>query len=108
MRYVSSIPTVTTSLNARQVSALSAVHAVKAVHAPERAVPYIDIHTAYQGSTVPLVEQRQHPVIPVDDRRKYCRRVSHMAVLEELRSGIDRRHQSLINGDVVEHIDETA
>lgn len=106
MRYVSSIPPATTSPSTRQVGALSAVHAVKPVHAPERAVPYVELHTAYQESAVPVVEQLLHRDIPVEDRRKYCRRVSHQAVLEELRSGIDRRHHNVLNGDVVEHIDE--
>jgi hypothetical protein len=107
MRYVSSIPLVSVSPTTRQVNALSAVHGVKAIHAPEQTVPYVELHRAYQESAVPLVEQQHHPVIPTEDRRKYCRRVKHLAVLEELRSGIDRRHQTLLDGDVVEHIDET-
>ena len=109
MRYVSSVPPVTTSPNTRQVNALSAVHAVNAVHAPERVVPYVELHTAYQGSDALVVErQQQYQAVPVEDRRKYCRRVSHLPVLEELRSGIDRRHRNLLNGGVVEHIDEVA
>jgi hypothetical protein len=107
MRYVSSIPPVTTSPRTRQVSPLSAVQAVKPVHAPLQAVPSIEFSTAQQGS-VPLVEQQQQRTLPVEDRRKFCRRVKHLAVLEELRSGIDRRHRNLRDGDVVEHIDEIA
>jgi hypothetical protein len=106
MRYVPSIPPVTTSPITREVNAVSAVHAVRAVHAPDKIVPQVEIHTAYQGSAIPVVVQQQHQIIPAEDRRKYCRRVSHMPVLEELRSGIDRRHHDLLGGSVVEHIDE--
>jgi len=107
MRYVSSIPPVTTSPSSQQVSALIAVHAVKPVHAPLKAVPYVELNTVHQES-VSLVEQQKHRKIPAEDRRKYCRRMHHQPVLVELRSGIDRRHQYLLDGDVVEHIDELA
>jgi hypothetical protein len=87
------------------VGALSAVHAVKPVHAPDRTVPYVELHTVYQA-TEPVVEEQHHRDVS-EDRRTYCRRVSHLPVLEELRSGIDRRHHNIIAGDVVEHIDVT-
>lgn len=106
MRYVSSIPPVSTSSNARQVRALSAVHGVKPVHVPERVVPYVELSTLHQGS-VPIVEQQKKREIPLEDRRKVCRRVSHQAVLVELRSGIDRRRHNLRDG-ATEHIDEIA
>ena len=108
MRYVSSIPPVTTSPRTRQVSPLSAVQGVKPVHAPLQVVPNIEFNAAHQSS-VPLVEQQKQRDKPnAEDRRKYCRRVNHQAVLVELRSGIDRRHHNLREGDVVEHIDEVA
>ena len=106
MRYVSSIPPVTASPRTRQVEALTAVHAVRPVHAPLQVVPYVELNTVQQ-KTSPVVEQH-HRDMPVADRRKYCRRVKHQAVLVELRSGIDRRHHNLRDGDVVEHIDEIA
>jgi hypothetical protein len=87
------------------VSALSAVQAVKPVHAPLQTVPYVALNTEHQAS-IPVVEQQQHRDIPVIDRRNYCRRVNHLAVLVELRSGIDRRRRNLREGDVAEHIDE--
>jgi hypothetical protein len=87
------------------VGALSAVQAVKPVYAPLQTVPYVALNTQHQAS-VPVVEQQQHRDIPLADRRKYCRRVNHLAVLVELRSGIDRRHRNLRAGDVAEHIDE--
>lgn len=106
MRYVSSIPPVTMSPRTRQVTALSAVHSVNPVHAPLQTVPYVELQAAHQSSAVPVVVQQKQRDIPVEDRRKACRRVSHQAVLEELRSGIDRRHHNLLDGDVADHIDE--
>ena len=108
MRYVSSIPPVSTSSNARQVRALSAVQGVKPVPVPERGVPYVELSTLHQGS-VSIVEQQKKREVPLDDRRKLCRRLSHQAVLVELRSGIDRRHQNLReDGGTNDHIDEIA
>ena len=111
MRYVSSIPVVTVSPNTRQVTALSAIQAVKTVHAPLMPLTNIELNLEHRSVMIPVVEQQQHrdnPVRdnPVKDRRKFCRRVKHQAVLVELRSGIDRRRHNLRDGDVVEHIDE--
>lgn len=39
------------------------------------------------------------------DRRKVARRINHVPVLLEQRSGIDRRRKNLRDGDIVEHID---
>jgi hypothetical protein len=47
-------------------------------------------------------------VATFEERRKLCRRVTHQAVLIELRSGIDRRRHDLREGAVADHIDETA
>ena len=107
MRYVSSIPPVSTSSNTRQVRALSAVQGVKPVHVPEQVIPYVELSTIHQGA-VPIVEQQKKRDIPLEDRRKVCRRVSRQAVLIELRSGIDRRRQNLRDGGATEHIDEIA
>jgi hypothetical protein len=100
MRYVTSISPATTSPNTRQVMGLSAAQAVKPVHSQEHPVPYVEHHEdAYR------VLPQSHPNIPAEDRRKACRRVNHLPVLIELRSGIDRRHHNLREGDVAEHID---
>lgn len=108
MRYVPSIPPATTSPSTRQVKALSAAQAVKPVFPREQPVlPYVEQHTAHQEPVHP-VEQQHHRTVPFEDRRKACRRVAHQAVLVELRSGIDRRRHNLREGDIVEHIDETA
>jgi hypothetical protein len=106
MRYVSTIPPVSSSPINRQVTALSAIQAVSPVHTPVRIFP-LRAPNSQNQSAVPYVEQQLHREMPTVDRRKYCRRVSHQAVLVELRSGIDRRHHNVLAGDVVEHIDET-
>lgn len=101
MRYVTSIPPATTSPNTRYVTGLSAAHAVQPVHPHEQPVVTQVTHHehAYRA------EAQHRPHVPLEDRRKACRRVSHQAVLIELRSGIDRRHNNLLQGDVAEHID---
>jgi hypothetical protein len=90
------------------VRALSSVQAVKPVHTPEQVIPYIAVITAHQGATLPQVDSYPKKDVPAEDRRKLCRRVSHQAVLIELRSGIDRRRHNLREGVIAEHIDETA
>ncbi len=107
MRYVSSIPPVSTSSNARQVRALSAVQGVRPVQVPERVVPYVELSSVHQGS-VPIVEQQKKRDILLEDRRRICRRLSRQSVLVELRSGIDRRRQNLRDSGVADHIHEIA
>lgn len=107
MRYVSSIPPVATSPDTHQVKGLSAAYAVKPVYPREQPIPYVEQHTALHQDAH-LVEQDRQRDMPLEDRRKACRRVHHQSVLVELRSGIDRRHHNLREGDIVEHIDEQA
>ena len=107
MRYVFSIPPVTTSPNTRQVKGLSSAQAVKPVYPRQQPVPYVEQHTTHQETAHPA-ELHQHRSISFEDRRKTCRRVSQQAVLVELRSGIDRRRHNLRDGVLAEHIDEEA
>jgi hypothetical protein len=108
MRYVPSIPSTTASPTTRQVKGLSAAQAVKPVFPREQPVlPNIEPHAAQREPMQPA-ERQEHRAVPFEDRRKACRRVSHLPVLIELRSGIDRRRHSLREGDITEHIDETA
>lgn len=109
MRYVSSILPATSSLGTRQAKALSAAAAVKPVHVPGQTVPYVEHHVAFHGADVlEAVQQRLRNGRSGHDRRKAQRRVSHRPVLEELRSGIDRRRHNIFEGAVAEHIDEIA
>lgn len=107
MRYVSSIPPVTMSPDTRQVGGLTAIHSVKAVQLLEQTVPKVDHQTAHQEAAR-LAELQRHRETLFVDRRKYCRRLNHQAVLVELRSGIDRRRHNLQEGAPVDHIDEEA
>jgi len=107
MRFVPSIPSVPTSPDTRHVMGLAATHAVKPIHPSEQTVPHIERHAPHQAAVHGL-ESLQHREMPMEDRRKACRRISHYPVLIELRSGIDRRHHTLRESDVVEHIDEEA
>lgn len=108
MRYVPSIPSTTASPTTRQVKGLSAAQAVKPVFSREQPVlPHVEPHAVHQEPVRPVAQQ-QHRTVAFEDRRKACRRVSHQPVLVELRSGIDRRRHNLREGDMTEHIDETA
>jgi hypothetical protein len=107
MRYVSNIPPATSRSETRQVKGLTGIYVVKAVHMQDKVTPYAAQHAYAEGQHHPVVEQ-QKLILRAEDRRKICRRVSHLPVLEELRSGVDRRHHHLRDGDEVEHIDETA
>ncbi|MEI7842130.1 MAG: hypothetical protein WCI39_03770 [Gallionellaceae bacterium] len=102
MRYVTDIPTATRSPFIRQVTGLAAVYAVKPVHPRDQPIENIDRHAALQPE---LHQVEQHRDQVATDRRKACRRLNHQQVLIELRSGIDRRHHNVREGDVVEHID---
>jgi hypothetical protein len=107
MRYVSSISPVTMSPDTRLVEGVTAVHAVKAVQLQEQAVPKVEQQTVHQEAAG-LAELQRHREGGFVDRRKVCRRVKHQPVLEELRSGVERRHHNLLEGDIADHIDESA
>jgi len=104
MRFVSDIQPVTVNKETRQVKGLSAVYAVKPVVLGEPVAPSI---MAHQEAVRPVEHQHQREA-PVEDRRRLCRRVTHLPVLVELRSGVDRRRHNLRGQDIVEHIDEKA
>lgn len=52
--------------------------------------------------------ERRHAGPYQEDRRTYCRRVVHLPILEEFRSGVDQRRHHLRRGDITDHIDEKA
>ena len=49
--------------------------------------------------------ERRHEK-PFQERRMYCRRVAHQPIMEELRSGVERRRNRQRGGDMTDHIDE--
>ncbi len=107
MRYVSSIPPPITAPNTSLVQGLKGAHAVKPVHARESVAAEFSNPPAAQQA-LPAVSHEEHRQAPSEERRIACRRIHQQKVLIELRSGVERRHHSLREGDVIEHIDETA
>jgi hypothetical protein len=105
MRFVSSLPPVSTSPKTRQVGALTRIDAVKPIPSGDQAVPNIEQQATRQEVAQP-VRQQYRRAEPFEDRRKACRRVSHQPVLVEMRSGPDRRRHNLRIDDLIDHIDE--
>ena len=105
MRYVSSLPPVTTNPVSRQVRRVTATAAVKPVFPPEQPGPNVEPVAAHPEAAH-LTEPQHQRAQPFEDRRKACRRVSHQPVLVDLRSGPDRRRRNLRADDLIDHIDE--
>ncbi|MFA6122033.1 MAG: hypothetical protein WCT35_09775 [Sideroxydans sp.] len=107
MRFVPEIKPATTGPNSSLVPGLSAVHAVKPIHSREQTVSQV---AALRGRHKEAVEADQERAtrLPLEDRRKACRRIHNQKVLIELRSGVDRRHHDLLGNHAAEHIDEKA
>jgi hypothetical protein len=75
----------------------------------KRTLPPLVSYPHYAQSETPPepvgeIEKRQ--TFFQEDRRTYCRRVAQQPILEELRSGVDRRKHSQRGGDIMNHIDE--
>lgn len=105
MRYVSDVKPVVTGANSSLVPGLSSVHAVKPIHTREQTVFQVTaLHSKHKEET----EQVRATQLPLEDRRKACRRIHSQKVLIELRSGVDRRHHDLLGNHAAEHIDEKA
>jgi len=107
MRYVSEIKPAETGPKSSLVPGLTSVHAVKPIHTREQTVFQV---TALQGRHKEAVEADQERAtrLPLEDRRKACRRIHIQKVLIELRAGVDRRHHDLLGDHAVDHIDEKA
>ncbi len=75
----------------------------------ERTLPPLVSHPQRAQHEIPPgttteIERRQEK--PFQERRAYCRRVTHQSILEELRSGVERRKNRQRGGDMADHIDE--
>ena len=107
MQYVQTPPPVYTPTSPTgTVTASAAVTAVSPVTpqpSPEVSVQRLD-------TRLPALEQRwaPRPMAVDSERRKVCRRIQHEPVLEELRSGIDRRRRNQRRNDLTTAIDERA
>ena len=92
--------------NALEVKALAGIKPSRPVQ--ERSLPPLIVQPRAtreaEADTVEQQERRYEPHIH-GERRTYCRRIEHLPVLIELRSGIERRKHNQREGDIVEHID---
>jgi hypothetical protein len=110
MKYVPSLPPVVTAVTDRlDVYALSRVKPAKPVQArtlvPLVVLPHGEARTS--GEVAEQPDGRHDPHLH-GERRSYCRRVKHLPVLLELRSGPDRRRHNQRGGDTLEHVDVEA
>lgn len=107
MKYVPSLPPVASSVTDRlDVYPLTRVKPVKPVQ--ERTlVPLVVLPHGEVPSPADVAEHtdRRHDVHVHGERRTYCRRMEHLPVLIELRSGPDRRRHNQRDGDTLEHVD---
>lgn len=92
--------------NALEIRALAGVKPSKPVE--ERTLPPLVVQPHLQREGESDIADRQERRYEPDihgDRRTYCRRIEHLPILIELRSGVDRRRHNQRESDTVEHID---
>ena len=82
-------------------------NAIVAVH-PVSPRPNAALTRAYRELPLPPAKERRtsRPETVAGDRRRFCRRIYTMPVLEELRSGRDRRRRNQRRGDLITAVDE--
>ena len=108
MRFVPSLPPpITVAKEGLELKALARVKPAKPVQA--RTLPPLVVQR-HARSEAPRdhtgQQERRHDAQVHGERRTYCRRIEHLPILVELRSGIDRRRQKQRGGDLTEHVDE--
>lgn len=75
----------------------------------ERILPPLIYRPPPETPAMPAINRYwvSRPPAMENERRKFCRRVNHEAsVLQELRSGVDRRRRNQRRGDITTAIDE--
>ncbi len=98
---VDPIQTPKTVVDATVISPYAAIHSVRRV-GEDGHVPEPPLHKRAEAVEV----ERQPDVERLgEDRRKLCRRIYHITVWLDTRSGIERRKQSRRDGDPVAHMD---
>ena len=103
MKYVPSLPPVSGLAERDEPLALTRARRVKPVQ--PRTLPPLVMQAQKQVAPEPLQKVEKRESVQ-ESRRKYCRRVAHQTMLEELRSGIERRRNRQRGDDDAEHIDE--
>lgn len=106
MQYVQSLQPVYTPVSPTgavvEAQAVPAVEPVRPRQPGEQPIPRLDTQR-------PALEQAWEPRIQASvdsDRRKMCRRIVHESVLQELRSGSDRRRRNQRSTDITTAVDE--
>lgn len=101
MKFVPSLPPprITGAGGRLMVNRLTAVKAAQPVQ--PRTLPPLVVQPHAQHPEA----ERRHERHLQGERRTYCRRVQHLPVLVEFRSGLDRRHHAQREGDPMEHVD---
>lgn len=109
MKYVPSLPPPVSGIEDwRQKRALAAVRRTKPVQPRTLPPLVIQPHRSHQDVAEEPVQEVERRELAHEERRKYCRRISRQPMLEELRSGVERRHNRQRGDDDVDHIDEEA
>jgi len=108
MKIVPSLaPTIAVTKDDSEVEALTAVKAVKPVQ--PRTLPPLVVQPRARPKASPDITEQQDRRLDVHvhrERRIYCRRIEHLPVLVEMRSGFDRRRHNQRGDDMTEHVDE--
>jgi len=107
MKYVSDFPPPVSGVDVGlDVNALAGVRRVKPVEALTLPTLLTQPHTTHEVPLdVAMDEEKRHDPHVHGERRTYCRRIEHLPILVELRSGIVRRRHNQRASDLMEHID---
>jgi hypothetical protein len=91
-----------------EVTGIAALKPAKPVQ--ERTLPPLlsYVHQQLPGTAGEIYQHEKRKVTQLQERRLVCRRVKHTAILEELRSVVDRRRRKQRKSDIQLHIDEEA
>ena len=105
MKYVPEPPQPTAAPEiGAEVKALAGLRPAKPVQ--ERTLPPMVVRSRAQHEANPQAagEEKTHERLH-EERRIYCRRIEHLPILLELRSGEERRRHNQRAGDLTEHVD---
>jgi hypothetical protein len=107
MKFVPSLPPVTAvTKDELEMEALAAVKAAKPVQPRTLPPLVVQPHARHQASPDIAGQQKPYDVRVHGERRIYCRRIEHLPILVDLRSGFDRRRHNQRGDDMTEHVDE--
>ena len=108
MKFVPSLPPpLTVAKENLELQALARVKPVRPVQARTQPPLVVQRHVRSEAPRDHTGQQeRRHDAPFQGERRTYCRRIEHLPILVELRSGIDRRRQKQRGADLTEHVDE--